>query len=187
MCYHVVSSVLSEYEKNSPSGGLGPAPSIQCRKITLGGYTHTMVQASLTVQTAADGRSYHLAHHTRRWIRPITRPPARGPRGSVPASHALTNLTRYSAVTHTVVQGRDTHATDCCRWAFSRSIVHMSSGNRPSLLACAPGMMPQGASKRTRGLLFLLVCSWIGRSLHFGPTARVRWYRQPLLSVGIAH
>ena len=98
-----------------------------------------------------------------------------------------TNLTRYSAVTHTVVQGRDTHATDCCRWAFSRSIVHMSSGNRPSLLACAPGMMPQGASKRTRGLLFLLVCSWIGRSLHFGPTARVRWYRQPLLSVGIAH
>ena len=80
MCYHVVSSVLSEYEKNSPSGGLGPAPSIQCRKITLGGYTHTMVQASLTVQTAADGRSYHLAHHTRRWIRPITRPSARGPR-----------------------------------------------------------------------------------------------------------
>ena len=93
-----------------------------------------------------------------------------------------TNLTRYSAVTHTVVQGRDTHATDCCRWAFSRSIVHMSSGNRPSLLACAPGMMPQGASSVRVAAVFAAG----GRSLHFGPTSRVRWYRQPLLNVGTA-
>ena len=134
-----------------------PPPSIQCIKIALGGYAHTMVQASLTVQTAADGRSYHLAHHTRRWIRPITRPSARGPRGPVPTPHALTNLTRYSAVTHMVVQGRDTHATDRCRWAFLRSIVHMRRGNWPSLLACAPGMMPQGASSVR---VAAVVCSW---------------------------
>ena len=178
MCYHVVSSVLSEYEKNSPSGGLGPAPSIQCRKITLGGYTHTMVQASLTVQTAADGRSYHLAHHTRR----------------LDPAHKLIKAARTPYKTNLTVTrllggytyggtGARHHATDCCRWAFSRSIVHMSSGNRPSLLACAPGMMPQGASSVRVAAVFAAG----GRSLHFGPTARVRWYRQPLLSVGIAH
>ena len=108
----------------------------------------------------------------------------KAPLGFLPKS-ASGNVAGFevSAVTHMMVQGRDTHATDRCRWTFLRSIAHMRRGNRPSLLACAPGMMPQGASSVCVAAVFAAG----GRSLHFGPTARVRWYRQPLLSVGIAH
>ena len=125
----------------------GPTRSCWCIGACVTGHvpvTLTVVQASPTVQIAADGRWYRSVHYMRRWNRPGML--ACGPRYPPIADHPdrpRCSLTcSISAVTLTILQASPTvHAAANERWY--RSAHHMRRWNRPGLLASGPRGRPR--------------------------------------------